>query len=211
MIYLLRHGESSVNVAQMLSCRNVDEPLTELGIEQAEQVAAWLADKPIRRILSSPLRRARQTAEIVARQLGLEFAVAEELREIDCGALEGRTDIEAWKAFQHIVIGWFAGELDRGFEGGENGHHAKERFARLMHALDDDGDSLLVGHSGIFAFGLFTLCPGFTMSVPRDFYLPNTGIVLVDRTTQGFTCLKWGLADHLQRPSARDIPDGILE
>jgi len=211
VIILIRHAESPVNVSRTLSCRHVDDALTEIGVRQAEQAAAWLARRPIRHIVVSPLKRAVQTAEIIGRRLGLDYMIAEELREIDCGALEGRNDLEAWQAFQHVVFSWFAGDLDAAFDGGETGHSAMQRFARLMQALPDgEGDTLLIGHGGIFAFGLFKLCSELNLAAPRDFYLPNTGIVLVDRTPTGFLCVKWGLSEHLARPSITDVPDEIL-
>ena len=212
MIVLMRHAESPVNISQTLSCRRVDDSLTENGAQQAEQAAAWLVSWPIRRIVASPLKRARQTAEIAARRLGLDYTIAEGLREIDCGALEGRADSEAWQAFQQVILSWFAGDLDVAFDGGESGHQALDRFTRLMQALPSgESDTLLVGHGGIFAFGLFKLCPDLNLAAPRDFYLPNTGIVLVDRTPAGFSCVKWGLSEHLTRPSITDLPGGILE
>ncbi len=212
MIILMRHAESPVNISRTLSCRHVDDPLTEEGVRQAEQAALWLASRSIHSIAASPLLRARQTAEIAGRRLGLDYTIAEELREIDCGVLEGRADIEAWQTFQQVVFSWFAGDLDAAFEGGESGQHALQRFTRLMEALPgDEGDTLLVGHGGIFAFGLFKLCSDLNLAAPRDFYLPNTGIVLVDRTPAGFSCVRWGLREHLAQSPIVDLPDGLLD
>lgn len=212
MIILLRHGESSVNVTQTLSCRYVDEPLTETGVRQAGQAAAWLADRPIRRIYASPLLRAKQTAEIVGARLTLGCTIAEELREIDCGTLEGRSDPEAWGLFQQVVVRWTSGDLEAGFEGGETGQHAVNRLGRLLRGLPDgEGDTLLVGHGGIFAIGLLKLCPDFKITSSADLYLANTGIVLVDRAPEGFSIVKWGLSGHLDQPAIADVPDGLMD
>ena len=80
MIILMRHAESPVNVTQTLSCRRVDPPLTESGVKQAEQAAAWLAGRPIQRIYASPLLRAlglhgRQIAASVVLEAGLLAAI----------------------------------------------------------------------------------------------------------------------------------------
>src|SRR3989304_8363456 len=115
MIVLMRHGESPVNVPQTLSCRHVDPPLTEAGVAQAGQAAKGLADRAIRRIYASPMLRATQTAEIAGRRFDLTYTIAEELREIDCGVLEGRNDVAAWEAFKQVVVRWMAGDLDAGF------------------------------------------------------------------------------------------------
>jgi len=198
MIILLRHGESLVNVTQTFSCRYVDEPLTENGLHQAERAAAWLADRNIRRMYASPLLRAKQTADIVAKRLGCGYTVAEELREIDCGALEGRSDPDAWERFRQVLLRWVAGDLDVHCDGGETGHRAVDRFAGFMRAIPDGaGDTLAVGHGGIFAIGLLKLCPDFKVTSGADMYLPNTGIVLVDRAPDGFSVVQWGLSEHL--------------
>jgi len=208
----VRHAESPVNVSQTLSCRRVDPPLTEAGAIQSEQAAAWLTDKPIRRLYTSPMRRAVQTAQIIGRRLGLECVAAEELREIDCGVLEGRSDPEAWRAFQEVIVRWLSGNHDAACEGGETGHQAIERFARFVRDLPDgEGDTLIVGHGGIVAIGLFALCPDLPVKSPHDLYLPNTGMVLVDRTPAGLSCLKWGLSEHLDRPSVVDVPDELFK
>lgn len=195
----MRHGESTVNLSNTFSCRYVDEPLTEAGLEQAERAAAWLAGRPIRRMYASPLKRAIQTAEIAGKHLGLGYTIAEELREIDCGMLEGRSDPEAWDFFQQVIMRWVMGDLAAGFDGGETGQHAVDRLARFMRALPDgEGDTLVVGHGGIFAIGLLKLCDDLRPTSTADLHLGNTGIILIKRTPLGFSCVKWGLSEHLE-------------
>ena len=67
LLYLVRHGQSPVNVSRTFSYRTVDPGLTELGLQQARAVARTFADKPIARVFSGPLQRAQHTA----RQSGL--------------------------------------------------------------------------------------------------------------------------------------------
>ncbi len=188
-------------------------PRTTSGVAHRRaysRAIAWLAARPIRRIYASPLKRAIQTAEIAGARIGLGFTVAEELREIDCGALEGRSDPEAWEAFGQIIYRWVDGDLDDGFESGETGRHAVDRLGRLLNSLPNpDGDTLLVGHGGIFAIGLMHLCFDLKPASRSDLHLPNTGIVLVERTPDGFSCVKWGLSEHLDQPSVVDVPAGV--
>lgn len=60
-----------------------DPSLTSIGQEQASRLANWLAAEPIRHIVSSPKRRARQTAEPLAKKLELEIEIINEFSEID--------------------------------------------------------------------------------------------------------------------------------
>ncbi|GIL11838.1 MAG: hypothetical protein BroJett038_05580 [Chloroflexota bacterium] len=66
--------------------------LSPAGREQAAPAAVWLADKNIRRIVQSPFHRAQETAHIIGARLKLVPSADDDLREMDCGDLEGRTD-----------------------------------------------------------------------------------------------------------------------
>lgn len=107
-LYLVRHGATENNRARppRLQGRRTDPPLSDEGLGQARDTARLLADCPIDAVYSSPLLRARQTAEPIARQHGLEVQVVEGLIEVDVGDWEGRawdeierTNPEAYRAF----------------------------------------------------------------------------------------------------------------
>lgn len=88
-IGLIRHGETDWN-AQMKLQGATDIPLNERGIEQAEDAARLLRGSDWTRIVTSPLGRARHTAEIIAAELGFEEPMlVPDLVERSFGALEG--------------------------------------------------------------------------------------------------------------------------
>jgi probable phosphoglycerate mutase len=89
ILYLIRHGETVDNVAQIMQGQT-QGCLTEHGREQAEEVAARLAKVKIDAIVSSDLRRAIQTAEIISTRHGLPVSVTPLLRERDWGSFTGR-------------------------------------------------------------------------------------------------------------------------
>ena len=91
MIYIIRHGQTELNRRQVLQGRS-DAPLNETGIAQAQQMASALAGVVFCRVFSSPLRRAVQTARIVAPNV--EPEMDERLIEMDYGPYEG-TDLNA--------------------------------------------------------------------------------------------------------------------
>jgi broad specificity phosphatase PhoE len=99
--WFLRHGETDWN-AQNLSQGNVDIPLNETGLAQARSACLMLRDRGIRTIISSPLSRAKVTADIAAAQLGLPVQVDDGLREVAFGIMEGKP-MGAW--FQPWVDG----------------------------------------------------------------------------------------------------------
>ncbi|MDE2638432.1 MAG: histidine phosphatase family protein [Chloroflexota bacterium] len=81
-LYLMRHGEVH-NPTKILYGRMPGFHLSDLGLQQAEAAAEWLADKPIKAIYSSPMERAQQTAALVAqRHAGLAPQTDERILEV---------------------------------------------------------------------------------------------------------------------------------
>ena len=117
-----RHGENLANVTRTLSFRIYDESLTERGCHQARDLAAGLAAGPgPDRIVCSPLRRAAETAAILAEVLGAgDVTTDENLREVDVGSLDGRNDARSWEAYNSVLDAWRHGEYAARFPRGEN-------------------------------------------------------------------------------------------
>lgn len=94
-LFILRHGQSVADVEGVFEgC--LDSPLTEKGIEQARLAARWIAENcPPHRIISSPLQRARQTAEEVGRRVSVTVEKDHDLRERENGILAGLTREQA--------------------------------------------------------------------------------------------------------------------
>ena len=84
-LLLIRHAEPERIVSTPASAP-ADPTLTELGRTQARRLARWLRHEHLDAIVSSPLRRARETADVVGDQLGIDVEVDDELREYDAQA-----------------------------------------------------------------------------------------------------------------------------
>ncbi len=104
--WFLRHGETDWN-AQGLSQGNVDIPLNPTGLAQARSAAGRLRNRGIATIVSSPLSRARVTAEIAGEALSLPAQTDDDLREVRFGVQEGHP-MSDW--FPHWVAGNFTPE-----------------------------------------------------------------------------------------------------
>ncbi len=104
LLYLVRHGQSEWNVARLTQGQIVHPRLTELGREQARAAAARIASDvanhgvAVRRIVTSDLVRAVETADILVMELGAEVVCDPCLREQGLGLLEGRSYDETWAA-----------------------------------------------------------------------------------------------------------------
>jgi 2,3-bisphosphoglycerate-dependent phosphoglycerate mutase len=100
-IILARHGETDWNRERRWQGHS-DRPLNDTGREQAETLAAQLADEPIAAVYSSDLVRAHETARIVAERLGLDVVAVPGLRERRFGSWEGLHDVEVERRFPGI-------------------------------------------------------------------------------------------------------------
>ena len=128
-IYLARHGETDWNVQNRWQ-GHADPPLNARGRTQARDLSARLASVLFDAVYSSDLRRARQTAEIVAFGRGMSVFPDRRLREIDVGSWQGltrdeiaerfpdgsRPDGETLEAFRRRVLEAF-GAIGRYHEG----------------------------------------------------------------------------------------------
>jgi probable phosphoglycerate mutase len=193
----MRHGESVVNVARKLKCREYDGDLTVVGRGQAAKAAAWLLDKGITSIRCSPFRRAEQTAEIIGSVLGLKAIVDNDLCEIHCGDLEGRDDDEAWSLWESIYRRWYGREMTAAFPGGETFYQAHERFSRALSRIAPSETALLVTHGGITCCIVPYLCVN-AAALQRVDTLSNTGFVLLEPYDLArYICHAWNLVEHM--------------
>lgn len=162
-LYLVRHGENQANLTKEFACRRVDYPLTAKGILQAEQTADHLRDKGIDEIFSSPLKRAQETAHILAAPLGLDVTILDGLREIDVGDLEGQpVSAELWAFHDRVVAAWFNSQPELAFPGGDSYVTLRDRVQAAMQQLvtGKEGRNLvIVGHGGSLSTAIRELCP----------------------------------------------------
>jgi probable phosphoglycerate mutase len=104
---LLRHGQTELSTERRFAGRG-DIPLTREGVRQAELAARRLAAAGAEIVITSPLQRARRTAEVVAEAAGVPLVVYEELVEADFGSWQGLTFGEAAKKWPDELAAWMA-------------------------------------------------------------------------------------------------------
>lgn len=104
-LFLVRHGRTASNVARVYAGRS-DEPLDEAGRAQAREAAERLAAEGVAALYSSPLRRARETAEIMASVLGADVTVDAALTEMALGPWEGLSEDEVARRFPREWALW---------------------------------------------------------------------------------------------------------
>jgi len=147
-IWLARHGETDANAEGRVQ-GTVDPPLNERGREQAHELARQAAPLGLHALYTSQLRRARETAEIVGQELGLEPRVDARFAESWRGEWEGRLIADIRAEDPDGWAGSLAVEPDFRFPGGES---LEEHAARVEAGLADVArgplPALVVCHGG---------------------------------------------------------------
>jgi len=132
-VIVLRHGETTHNAAGIWQGQ-LDSPLSELGLRQADAVGRALAALSPDRIVTSDLTRARVTAESVGRATGIPVEVDQRFREIHAGAWQGLSA-------QEVALRWpqERAAVDRGEDlpRGGDGESMADVLARVGEALDE--------------------------------------------------------------------------
>jgi broad specificity phosphatase PhoE len=144
-IVLVRHGETDWNRDRRFQ-GHADTPLNEVGRTQAAELAETLEPESLTALYTSPLRRASETAAIVAARLGIDVRPLDALREIHVGEWEGLTVEEVQSRYpERASVDWRSG-----WPGGETydelaarvlpalvelaGEHPSERVLAVTHA-----------------------------------------------------------------------------
>lgn len=126
--YIFRHGESTYNVAGRTQGRTNDSQLTDLGKKQALEIGRRLADKQIEIIVTSPLARAMQTAELANQTLNVPIEIDEHFIEVDVGEVEGWPREEIKAKYGDLFVQWHTHDFDTiCYPGGETRKQVRQR------------------------------------------------------------------------------------
>lgn len=132
-LVLIRHGETDWNNEGRYQGQ-ADPPLNAVGIKQAEDLLSSLKEEHIDALYSSPLRRALQTAQILAQRLRIPLITDPRLMEIDQGEWETRLRAEIEHAYPELFHAWQTNPWEVTPPGGENLYAVK---ARVDEAIDE--------------------------------------------------------------------------
>jgi broad specificity phosphatase PhoE len=135
LVYLMQHAEKEAGPG--------DPGLSAVGREQAARVARWLRARDVLGLYSSPLRRARETAEAIAAATGLAITLEPRLRE--------RLNWDGSCAFETFMDDWQRSVKDREFipPGGDSSRQAGERMRAFLEDVSAQrGTVVAVTHGG---------------------------------------------------------------
>ena len=178
-IFLIRHGEIPSNTINRYAGRS-DEELTDDGIRQVREVSKKLEAYPIKRLFTSPLRRAVQTAEIVGELFNLTPIVEPDLKELRLGPWEGLCEKEIAKQYPEEWFVWYTNPAKLDLPGRERLEELVERAVRAMERIRDgmsDEESVAaVTHVAVIRV-LFLWAQDYKLSLYKNITVPNGAIL----------------------------------
>lgn len=200
LLLLIRHGETQWN-AQARIQGHRDIALSARGQRQAQVLARFLAGAAIDAVFASDLSRASQTAQPLARTLGLPLQLDARLRERGFGLFEGSTYAEAEANWPNEYAIWRRRDPAHALPGGESYLAAR---VRVLHCLEQiarghAGQTVaVVTHGGVLDI-VYRTALGIAWETPRSHLLPNGSInrVLARHPGPALTVCSWAERDHL--------------
>ena len=136
-VIFLRHGQAKNNTERILAGRTEGIPLTERGVQQAEHTAQLLEHMNISAIYSSPIQRAKHTAEIVGNHNSVDVQIDDRLIELDMGKFTGMPYDEIFNSHGNVFMKFYNGELEIAHNGVETFSEVKKRVNSIVdHVLE---------------------------------------------------------------------------
>lgn len=197
-LVLVRHGETAWNAEQRIQGQ-LDIPLNERGLWQAERAGRALADEGLQAIYSSDLQRASATAAALARHTGLPVQTDAALRERAFGHFEGATFREIEERWPEDAARWRRREPDFGPGDGEtlSAFYARSSAVALRLAARHPGQTLaLVAHGGVLDC-LYRAATRIALDAPRTWQIGNASINRVLYSDGGLVLVGWADNGHL--------------
>ena len=133
-IYLVRHGQTPWNKQEIFRGHK-DVPLNEWGRGEAHLAAEALKDKTVSTVYSSPLSRARETAESISSRHGLDVKVLEDLKDICFGEWEGVSHQAVRERYADLYQRWLKEPHTVTFPGGESLGAVASRAVRVVQEV----------------------------------------------------------------------------
>ncbi|WP_436857648.1 histidine phosphatase family protein [Mammaliicoccus sciuri] len=187
-VYFLRHGEMDWNLEGRTQGRT-DIPLNRNGELQAKESGAALKDKKIDLIITSPLKRAKKTAEIVQEQLNVDLIEREAFIELSFGDAEGMTLAEKLERFP-----------DRIYPNSEDGASIERRFLTGLAEIHDkyhNQNVVVVSHGAFINAILYHYSNGETGT--GKIKLANGGITSLKISDDKVEILECNQVNHLSQ------------
>ena len=204
-LILARHGETAWNVEKVFRGR-ADVDLDRVGLKQAELLGKYLSNWELEAIYSSPLRRALDTANMVARYQKVAVRVAEGLTDFDYGEWQSVPEQEVKKLYPALLNEWHSNPHKVRTPGGESLEDVRRRVVELINDIlpRHRGNVLLVSHRVVIKV-LICYLLGLDNSHFWNIRQDVCGITTFDHVDGRFVLTRHNDTSHL-----RELPKSVL-
>lgn len=201
-IYLIRHGQTVWNVEGRWQGQ-LDVPLSDMGLEQAQALADHMKERPITTIYSSDLERAWTTAKPLAEARGIEIYRDTRLRELHLGVFQGLTHDEIRTKYPDEEQAMLADYMDYALPKGESRRQLQARGFEIWQEIverETGSEFAIFSHGGTIRLLLMKLFPDEIESMTKV-PISNTSVTTVEADGNGLRLIRMAELAHL---------DGIL-
>jgi 2,3-bisphosphoglycerate-dependent phosphoglycerate mutase len=207
-VYLVRHGQTAWNAEQKAQ-GHTDIPLDNEGLEQARLLVHAFDQRPITRILTSDLERARSTAAPLAGRHAATLVERTDLRERSFGEWEGEPFETIARNFLELAVISGARPEEIRPPRGESQLDVWNRIEGVVAEIENFPEpQVVVSHGGTCAILLARLLRG-TLFTARSFRFDNTGVTTIARRPDGgFHLIRYNDASHLRQAALSGSVDG---
>jgi broad specificity phosphatase PhoE len=197
-LILARHGETVWNVEKIYRGR-IDVNLDEVGIKQAELLSEHLSDLELEAVYSSPLRRALDTANVIARYQKIGVHIAKGLIDFDYGKWQSRSEQEAKKLYPALHNEWHNNPHKVRMPGGESLEDVRSRAIEVINEVlfKYQGAVVLVSHrvvNKVLICSLLGLDNSYFWNIKQDV----GGITIFNYADGRFVLTKHNDTSHLK-------------
>ncbi len=197
-IYLVRHGDDDERYRGGWS----ELPLIEEGIEKAKKLSNYLRNNEeikVDRIISSDLRRARMTAEIINEKLNLEVIYDSRIRENNNGIFAGMLNEEAIKNYPNAFFSNL--KYNERFPHGESPkeffHRIRKAFFEILKENKDVENLMIVTHAGVISIIYHIVEKKRWTNRKKSVKIPKTSITKIEKDKDKLKIVYSGQTPHL--------------
>lgn len=197
-IYLVRHGDDDERYRGGWS----NLPLIEEGIEKAHKLADYLENNEqikIDKIISSDLKRAQMTAEIINEKLNLDINYDSRIRENNNGIFAGMLNEEAIKKYPNAFFSNL--KYNERFPEGESPkeffHRIREAFFAIIKENKDVENLMIVTHAGVISIIYHIIEKKRWSNRKKSVKIPKTSITKIEKDEKGLKIIYSGQTPHL--------------
>jgi probable phosphoglycerate mutase len=204
---IVRHGETAWNAEHRVQGQ-LDIPLNDAGLKQAQAVGRALRGERFDAVYSSDLVRARQTADPISTFLSIKPQLEKDLRERHYGIFERLTYAEVKARYPEDYARFEARDPEYAFRTGESLKDFSARSISVIARIAGNHphkNILVFTHGGVLD-KLYRHITGLPLSAPREFGIPNAGLNRVEVTSAGWRIRAWAEVAHLEA-ALDDLPE----